>query len=87
MLTDTQTARLATVAHDGLARTIRPVHTMYDGDVIFALATGESGSAGGDAMLRLGTATVRAVERAVLNAVLHAASAGGLPAAGDTHGG
>jgi len=83
VLTDTQTARLATVAHDGLARTIRPVHTMYDGDVIFALATGESGSAGGDAMLRLETATVRAVERAVLNAVLHAVPAVGLPAAVD----
>ena len=32
--------RLAIMAHDGLARTIKPVHTPYDGDTIFALATG-----------------------------------------------
>lgn len=35
-----QTTRLAQVAHDGLARTIRPVHTTMDGDTIFAAATG-----------------------------------------------
>jgi L-aminopeptidase/D-esterase-like protein len=29
------------MAHDGLARAIRPAHTMYDGDTIFALATGQ----------------------------------------------
>ena len=35
-----QASRVATVAHDGLARAIRPAHTMYDGDTIFCLATG-----------------------------------------------
>src|SRR5690606_18842253 len=40
-LTKVQVNRLATVAHDGFARTIWPVHTRADGDVIFALATGE----------------------------------------------
>ncbi len=35
-----QANRIATVAHDGLARAVRPAHTMYDGDTIFALATG-----------------------------------------------
>jgi len=39
-LTKEQANRLATVAHDGLARAIRPSHTMYDGDTIFCLATG-----------------------------------------------
>jgi L-aminopeptidase/D-esterase-like protein len=39
-LTKAQTTRLAQVAHDGLARTIRPVHTPMDGDTIFAAATG-----------------------------------------------
>jgi L-aminopeptidase/D-esterase-like protein len=33
--------KVAQMAHDGLARTIRPAHTMYDGDTIFALSTGE----------------------------------------------
>ena len=39
-LTKTQASRLAQVAHDGLARTIRPVHTPSDGDTLFAAATG-----------------------------------------------
>jgi L-aminopeptidase/D-esterase-like protein len=33
--------KIAQMAHDGLARAIRPAHTMYDGDTIFALATGQ----------------------------------------------
>jgi len=32
---------MADVAHDGLARAIRPAHSMFDGDTIFGLATGE----------------------------------------------
>lgn len=39
-LTKEQANRLATVAHDGIARAIRPAHTSYDGDTLFALATG-----------------------------------------------
>jgi L-aminopeptidase/D-esterase-like protein len=39
-LTKEQANRLATVAHDGIARAIRPSHTMYDGDTMFCLATG-----------------------------------------------
>ncbi len=39
-LTKDQANRIATVAHDGIARAIRPSHTMYDGDTIFCLATG-----------------------------------------------
>jgi L-aminopeptidase/D-esterase-like protein len=39
-LTKAQATRLAQVAHDGLARTIRPVHTPMDGDTLFAAATG-----------------------------------------------
>ena len=39
-LTKEQANRVATVAHDGIARAVRPAHTMYDGDTIFCLATG-----------------------------------------------
>jgi L-aminopeptidase/D-esterase-like protein len=39
-LTVEQANRVATVSHDGIARAIRPAHTMYDGDTIFCLATG-----------------------------------------------
>lgn len=69
---------LARIAHDGLARTIQPVHTLFDGDTIFALATGTS--AGSSSSLDLAVATVQVVERAILKAVESATSAGGLPA-------
>ena len=39
-LTKEQANRVATVAHDGIARAVRPAHTMYDGDTIFCIATG-----------------------------------------------
>jgi L-aminopeptidase/D-esterase-like protein len=39
-LSKEQANRVATVAHDGIARAIRPAHTMYDGDTMFCLATG-----------------------------------------------
>lgn len=39
-LSKEQANRIATVAHDGIARAIRPAHTMYDGDTIFCMATG-----------------------------------------------
>jgi L-aminopeptidase/D-esterase-like protein len=37
-----QANRIATVAHDGVARAVRPAHTMYDGDTMFCLATGRA---------------------------------------------
>ena len=40
VLTKAQSSRIATCAHDGMARSIRPVHTQLDGDTAFALATG-----------------------------------------------
>ncbi|HZU14591.1 MAG TPA: P1 family peptidase [Chloroflexota bacterium] len=70
---------LAVSGQTGLARTIRPVHTLYDGDTLFALATGRGPAP--DPLL-LGTAAARAVERAVRAAVLNATPLGGLPALG-----
>ena len=43
-LTKEQTNRVATVAHDGIARAVRPAHTMFDGDTVFCLATGAVGA-------------------------------------------
>ena len=39
-LTKEQANRVATIAHDGIARAVRPAHTMYDGDTVFCLSTG-----------------------------------------------
>ncbi len=43
-LTKAQCQKVAGIGHDGMARAIRPVHTMFDGDTVFALATGGSGT-------------------------------------------
>jgi len=67
-LTKAQAQRMATCAHDGLARVIRPVHTQMDGDTIFALATG---AADGTAHpVQLCAAAAEAMARAVNNAIL-----------------
>jgi L-aminopeptidase/D-esterase-like protein len=52
-LTKAQAARLATVGHDGMARAIAPVHSMMDGDTVFALASGRR-PARGDARQAVG---------------------------------
>jgi L-aminopeptidase/D-esterase-like protein len=77
-----QANRLATSAHDGLARTISPAHTLYDGDTLFALATAGRTLPGGG-LLALHAAAVRATEEAVVRAVMTATALGGLPAARD----
>ena len=69
-LTKAQAQRLATSAHDGLARSIRPVHTTLDGDTLFALATGAEG-APPDLML-LTTLAAHATALATVDAVRQA---------------
>jgi L-aminopeptidase/D-esterase-like protein len=66
-LTKAQANKLASTAHDGLARSINPVHTQTDGDTLFALATGGSGLAGN--LTVLGALAADVTARAVLNAV------------------
>jgi L-aminopeptidase/D-esterase-like protein len=70
-----QATKVAQMAHDGLARAIRPVHTMLDGDTVFALSTGRHR---GD-VTAVGAFAAEALSQAVLRAVRLAASAGGLP--------
>ena len=67
VLTKPQAHRLAQVAHDGLARSIRPVHTPMDGDTLFALGTGNSGQAAD--MTLLSTLAAEVTAMAVVNAV------------------
>ena len=83
-LTKEAANKVAQMAHDGLARTIRPVHTMFDGDTIFALATGEPPKKGpGADPSVVGTAAAEVLARAVVRAVEQAEALGGLPAARD----
>jgi L-aminopeptidase/D-esterase-like protein len=60
--------RCAVAAHDGLARTIRPCHTIFDGDVIFAVGL-RHGTPEATDVLRLSVAAELAVELAVIDAV------------------
>ena len=76
-LTKAQAHKVAQMAHDGLARAIRPAHTMFDGDTIFALATGRRA---GNVTL-IGALAAEALAEAIVRGVRAAHSAGGLPAA------
>jgi L-aminopeptidase/D-esterase-like protein len=70
------TNKVAQMAHDGLARTIRPAHTMLDGDTIFALATGEHTA---DVNI-VGAYAAEMFAQAILRAVRLAKPVAGLPA-------
>ncbi|MED4783036.1 P1 family peptidase [Brevibacillus choshinensis] len=75
-LNKVQANKIAQMAHNGLAKTIHPVHTMSDGDTVFAVATG-----GVDASVNLvGALCVEVLAEAVVNAILSAKGAGGVPA-------
>ena len=72
---------LARVSHDGLALTIRPCHTVQDGDTMFALATGKNQSSAD--LTALGAAAVEVTAQAVLRAVRQATGLGGIPSIGE----
>jgi L-aminopeptidase/D-esterase-like protein len=72
-----QANKVAQMAHDGLARTVRPAHTMVDGDTIFSLALGKHEV---DVNI-IGAYAAEAFSQAVLRAVIKAQPAGGLPSA------
>ncbi len=78
-LTKSESNKMAQMAHDGLARVIRPAHTMLDGDTIFALSTGQKKSD----VTTVGAFAAETVAAACLRAVRAAKSAGGLPGLGD----
>jgi L-aminopeptidase/D-esterase-like protein len=79
-LTKAEATKLAQMAQDGLARTIKPVHTPFDGDTVFALATGQRPAL---PLPILGSIAADVTARAIERAVLMATSLGGLPAARD----
>ena len=69
-----QAGRLAIMAQDGLARAIRPSHTPFDGDSVFALATGEKAVAGqvAEGLTRAGALAADCAARAIARAVFEA---------------
>jgi L-aminopeptidase/D-esterase-like protein len=74
-LTKAQARRVSIMAHDGYARAINPIHTLWDGDTVFTLATGEV-----EAEVNLvGALAAEVMARAVVSGVVHAESRYGLP--------
>ena len=80
-LTREEANHLAMLSHDGLAMTVRPCHTMRDGDTMFALATGRH--VGVFDLTTLGAAAAEVTARAVIQAVRAATGLGGVPAIGE----
>jgi L-aminopeptidase/D-esterase-like protein len=81
-LTKPQLVKMAQLAHDGLARAIRPVHAMLDGDTVFSVSTGDASATGtSDANLTdmVGHAASDALVRAALDAATATESLGGWP--------
>jgi L-aminopeptidase/D-esterase-like protein len=68
-LTRAQARRVAMMAHDGLARAIRPIHTPFDGDTIFVISTAASGESNPVAITEIGTIAADLVAAAVRRAV------------------
>ena len=88
LLDSAQCRRLAIMAQDGIARAIRPAHTPFDGDTVFALATGRMAlpdAAGGDTRIpavvgAIGAAAADCMERAIARAVYAAEGLGDIAA-------
>jgi len=78
-LTKAQCAKLAGIAHDGLARAIDPVHTMFDGDTLFGLATGARAAPTPAETFDLLEAAAGCVARAIARAVSAAVPGGPAP--------
>jgi L-aminopeptidase/D-esterase-like protein len=75
-LSTAECKRVAMMAHDGIARAIRPAHTPFDGDVVFALASGGialgQDSVRAAQVARIGSAAADCLSRAIARAVHHA---------------
>jgi L-aminopeptidase/D-esterase-like protein len=83
-LTKDQATKVAQMAHDGYARAINPVHTPYDGDTIFALATGTSAVPVNVATV--GALAADAMAEAIARAVRQATGIPGYPSLHEIHG-
>jgi L-aminopeptidase/D-esterase-like protein len=89
VLTKTQAKKMAQMAHDGMARAIRPSHTMFDGDTVFCLATGkyEMPETPGifiapraQCLNDIGHAAADCLSRAIIHAIFKAHSIAGMTA-------
>ncbi len=86
-LTKVQVSKVAQMAHDGIAQTIRPAHTMFDGDTVFALALGQksqittNSTIAASQVSTIGAAAAATLARAIIKAVRLATELHSIPAA------
>lgn len=80
-LSKAEVSKVARVAHNGIARAVSPAHTPYDGDTLFALATGSLAER--VELLQVAALAADVVAEAILRAVRTATALPGLPAARD----
>ncbi|MCB2145149.1 MAG: P1 family peptidase [Deltaproteobacteria bacterium] len=89
VLTKAQAKKIAMMAHDGMARAIRPAHTMFDGDIVYCLATGQRplpetpgffSAPVARAVNDIGHAAADCLARAIIRGILDAKSGYGLTA-------
>ncbi len=73
-LDQAQLTRIAVAAHDGIARAIVPAHTLFDGDIVFAVSTGEGQPVAALDLLEIGHAAATCLARAIARAVYEAES-------------
>ena len=76
-LSKEQANKVAQMAHDGMARAVRPAHTMYDGDIVFVLSTG-LGEVFRDTTA-VGSLAASVVGKAIVRGVTQAAGMAGVP--------
>jgi L-aminopeptidase/D-esterase-like protein len=88
VMTKAEAKRLAIMAHDGMARAARPMHTPFDGDTVFALATARKplGEPRERILSHLGAIGADTLSRAIGRAVWEAASVGRFKSYRDVHG-
>jgi L-aminopeptidase/D-esterase-like protein len=95
LLTKSQAKKMAEMSHDGLARAVHPAHTMFDGDTVFSLATGQldpavlkQEAAWGDMAAnvnKIGGAAADTLARAIVHAMLNARTVGTVPSYRDKY--
>ena len=83
--TQSQATKVAQMAHDGLARAIRPVHMPFDGDTVFALGTGGL-KTDRQTLGYIGAVAADVMAQAVVSAIVHASGISGYPAYSDLAG-
>ncbi len=83
-LTKAELTRVAQMAQNGVARAVVPAHTLYDGDTVFALS---SGAHVGVEVTVVGALAAQLMGQAIVNGILHAEGAAGIPSHRDLFGG